>query len=417
MGTSVNTFLRFLPTLALVILQPVTSHGQGSVITQPLSSIERHALNPPREMLDLGKSVATNNCAGCHRIDGDETAPGIPSLAGQRTVYMYRVLQSYRDRIRHHDAMNHAVGFLNEDALLAVAAFYGSLTPFRPQADSTGVDQSADPGAGDPFVSIRNDMKKCNRCHGDDGNASASGMPNLTAQSTEYFVASMKAYAEGGRDHRLMGRLANDLDEAKLTRMGVFYAVQEPARTQITGDGNAELGRAAAEPCAICHGEDGNADNAEMPTLAGQDARYFLKAMKAYKEGKRKHEDMFAAVDSLDEKTITDMAAFYAMQTPIRRNVKTPLTTAEWIDRCARCHGIDGNSSDPRFPMLAGQDRAYLAATLNAYASGGRASSTMHAMAGPLSDADIERIAAYYSGREPKSVIYMQLPCEEPTTN
>jgi hypothetical protein len=36
-------------------------------------------------------------------------------------------------------------------------------------------------------------------------------------------------------------------------------------------------------------------------------------------------------------------------------------------------------------------------------------------MSDPLSAADIERIVEHYSTREPKSVVYMQLPCEEPT--
>jgi cytochrome c553 len=37
----------------------------------------------------------------------------------------------------------------------------------------------------------------------------------------------------------------------------------------------------------------------------------------------------------------------------------------------------------------------------------------MHAMSDPLSQADIERIVDHYSTQQPKSVVYMQLPCEE----
>jgi cytochrome c553 len=104
---------------------------------------------------------------------------------------------------------------------------------------------------------------------------------------------------------------------------------------------------------------------------------------------------------------------YYAAQEPVRRSVRTPLTTNEWIIRCDRCHGLDGNSTDPRFPMLAGQERTYLASALRAYASGTRGDSTMHAMASPLSQADMERIVEYYATRQPKSVVYMQLPCDE----
>jgi cytochrome c553 len=375
--------------------------------------MERYALNPPREMLDHGENVASTACASCHGIDGVSTDSGTPNLAGQRTVYLYRVLQSYQGRTRRDDAMNHAVGFLNEEALLAVAAHYASLAPARPTAPAERESTSMDMGGGDPFAGLRDDMKKCVRCHGEDGNASASGMPNLSAQSPEYFVASMKAYVDGQRDHKLMGNLAKGLDEETLNKMGVFYGVQEPARTSTVGDGSVDLGRELSEPCAACHGDDGNASGADMPTLAGQDARYFIKAMDAYKAGKRQHQGMFDAVEELDEGNIADLAAFYATQEPVRRNVRTPLTTAEWVDRCERCHGIDGNSTDPRFPMLAGQDRTYLVNALQSYIGNSRSSSTMHAMSDPLDAADIERIVDYYSTRDPKSVVYMTLPCEE----
>ena len=410
-----NEYAQMVIIAVLLILPNGYLYSQNTITTTPLNSIERYALNPPREMLDQGANVATTACAACHGTNGISTAPGIPNLAGQRTAYLYRVLQNYQSRDRRNDAMNNAIGFLNEEALLAVSAYYASLAPARPAKSAENPAEAATIEGGDPFAGIRDDLKKCGRCHGEYGNATASGMPNLSAQSPEYFVTSMLAYVEGGRDHKLMGKLASGLDEATLDRMGVFYGVQEPVRTSTAGDGNADLGRELAEPCAACHGADGNASGADMPTLAGQDARYFIKAMAAYQDGTRQHEGMFGAVDGLDEAALADLAAFYAAQEPVRRNVRAPLTTAEWIDRCERCHGIDGNSTDPRFPMLAGQDPVYLANALQAYVGESRGSSTMHAMSAPLEAADIERIVDYYSTREPKSVVYMILPCEEST--
>ncbi len=73
----------------------------------------------------------------------------------------------------------------------------------------------------------------------------------------------------------------------------------------------------------------------------------------------------------------------------------------------------DGNSTDPRFPMLAGQDRTYLANALAAYQDETRTNSAMHAMAAPLGEEDLDRIAAYYASREPRAVVYLTLPCDE----
>ena len=405
-------FLPLLAASAALFTIPVTCWGQGGLATEPINELERQALNPSRAMIEQGKSVAQSACASCHGLDGISTGEGTPHLAGQRTVYLYRVLQAYKDRDRKNDAMVQAKGFLNKQALLDVSAYYANQPPAQPQQAST---ESSTAGSGDPFAGIRDDMKKCVKCHGEDGNASASGMPNLSAQHPDYFVESMKAYVEGSRNHGLMKKLAANLDDTTLTSMGVYYAVQVPARTDTTGDGDTDLGKILSEPCAACHGADGNADGANMPTLAGQDARYFVKAMQAYKDGKRKHEQMFDAVDELSDADIDNLAAFYAGQEPVRRNVRTPLTTAEWVDRCERCHGIDGNSTDPRFPMLAGQERTYLANAFQAYISNTRGNSIMHAMSDPLSQADLERIVEHYATRSPKSVIYMQIPCEQTT--
>ena len=407
---------RALQTLAasiVLLLSPITCWPQGSAATEPINALERSALSPPASMIELGKNVAGTTCASCHGINGVSRQPGIPHLAGQRTVYLYRVLQAYQTRERHNDAMNHATGFLNEEALLAVAAFYASLAPARPALSAEDTSEAVELSRGDPFAGIRDAMNKCVKCHGEDGNSSASGMPNLNAQDPIYFVASMRAYTDGNRNHKMMKKLVMNLDEITLDKMGVFYAVQEPARTKTSGDGDAGLGQSVSEPCAACHGSDGNASGADMPTLAGQDARYFVKAMQAYRDGNRHHQPMFDSVNSLSEADISNLATFYASQEPVRRNVRTPLTTTEWIDRCERCHGIDGNSTDPRFPMLAGQDSIYLANALQSYIGTTRSNTTMHAMSDTLTATDIERIVEHYSTREPKSVVYMQLPCEE----
>ena len=397
-----------------ILITPVSAWSQGSAATEAITPAERSALSPSRNMLELGSNVAATACASCHGIDGISTSQGIPHIAGQRTVYLHRVLQAYRARERHHDAMNQATGFLNADALLAVAAYYASLAPARPVPASDESMEIQSVSSADPFFDIRGAMKKCSKCHGEDGNSKASGMPNLTAQSAEYFIHSMKAYVNDSRDHKLMKKLVTGLDDSTLEEMAVYYAVQEPLASETKGDGDAATGRAIADQhCASCHGGDGNASAKDMPSLAGQDARYFIKATAAYREGKRLHEAMFEAVQSLGDEEISDLASFYAGQEPFRRNVRAPLTAEQWIERCERCHGVDGNSTDPRFPMLAGQDRSYLANAIQAYIGNTRNNSTMHAMSDPLNQSDIEQLVEYYATREPRSVVYMQLPCED----
>lgn len=64
---------------------------------------------------------------------------------------------------------------------------------------------------------------------------------------------------------------------------------------------------------------------------------------------------------------------------------------------CGACHGMNGISANEIWPNLAGQKAGYLVAQLKAFRDGQRQNPMMSPMAAPLSDADIDNIAAYYS--------------------
>ncbi len=64
---------------------------------------------------------------------------------------------------------------------------------------------------------------------------------------------------------------------------------------------------------------------------------------------------------------------------------------------CAACHGPNGISNNPQWPNLAGQQDLYLIKQLKAFRDGTRVDPLMSAQAQPLSDRDIEDLAAYFS--------------------
>jgi cytochrome c553 len=68
---------------------------------------------------------------------------------------------------------------------------------------------------------------------------------------------------------------------------------------------------------------------------------------------------------------------------------------------CSQCHGITKPSADAPFPSLAGRDAAYLESALKQYRDKTRKSDIMNAIAGSLSDADIDNLAAYYAKQKP----------------
>jgi nitrite reductase (NO-forming) / hydroxylamine reductase len=70
---------------------------------------------------------------------------------------------------------------------------------------------------------------------------------------------------------------------------------------------------------------------------------------------------------------------------------------------CFACHGVDGNSLNPLYPSLAGQQADYTSKQLIAFRDGTRQDAMMAPMAAPLSDADIANVSAYFASMSPKT--------------
>ena len=64
---------------------------------------------------------------------------------------------------------------------------------------------------------------------------------------------------------------------------------------------------------------------------------------------------------------------------------------------CSACHGANGISPNTAWPNLAGQQSAYLVKQMKDFREGKRTDPWMSPMAKPLSDKDIENLAAFYN--------------------
>lgn len=80
---------------------------------------------------------------------------------------------------------------------------------------------------------------------------------------------------------------------------------------------------------------------------------------------------------------------------------KADLKRAEEIvgGRCFLCHGLEGESSSPLFPRLAGQHGEYMARQLADFQSGRRKSETMQAQAGELTAAEMKALGLYFESK------------------
>jgi cytochrome c553 len=383
--------------------------GSPAAVAQPAASQagsgdELRPLHAGSMDIEEGKRLADHFCADCHGADGISKITGVPNLAGQRSPYLFREMRAYLSGARGNDTMNGAITYLSADALSNVAAYYATLDPAQPAAagDAKGDVDAVQAGKAATAA--------CAGCHGEVGISKMPGIPSLVGQEPKYLVAAMAAYKNGERKNDTMKAMLAPMPDANLDNIALFYALQKPARAPTPAPGDPAAGQALATPCAACHGVEGVSGNPSSPSLAGQDAQYLAAALHGYKDGTRGNTTMKALSAALDDTAVKNLAAFYAGLQPQPPNVRKPLTTAEWAERCDRCHGVNGNSTDPHFPALAGQRVEYLQKVLEAYRTGARHSLEMAAMADVLSENDVRNLAAYYARQKARAVVYVPVP-------
>jgi cytochrome c553 len=68
---------------------------------------------------------------------------------------------------------------------------------------------------------------------------------------------------------------------------------------------------------------------------------------------------------------------------------------------CTACHGLAGNSVNPEWPVLAGQNAAYLREQISGFRDGKRTNVLMQPMVQTLTDQDVADLAEYYSQQTP----------------
>lgn len=174
---------------------------------------------------------------------------------------------------------------------------------------------------------------------------------------------------------------------------------------------DAQRGSTKVQMCIGCHGIVGyQADFPQVykvPKIAGQDAKYIVAALTAYRSGDRKHPTMHSIASSLTDQDIADVAAYYAQlgkpDGPVPAALETPVPDKlrASIATCVACHGANFSTpTDGTIPRLAGQYPDYLLFALKSYKVEGnphygRANAVMGAMAKPLKDETIEEIASY----------------------
>ena len=187
------------------------------------------------------------------------------------------------------------------------------------------------------------------------------------------------------------------------------------ATTSVLADDTTRLEKMVDRLCSACHGQDGNSTSSNFPKLAGLSAKYTEEQLRSFRDRTRADKDavdaMWGWARSLTDQDIKEIGAYYAAQKrtsdeaapePLNskgRNIYENGMPDKGVPPCSTCHGAQGEGKDDA-PRLAGQHAPYLVRQLRVFRSMERpAAVAMHAIVTPLTDSDMDAVAAYLQSK------------------
>jgi cytochrome c553 len=156
-------------------------------------------------------------------------------------------------------------------------------------------------------------------------------------------------------------------------------------------------------PCLACHGENGQSENPEVPSLGGQPAPYLLIQLYLFREKQRVVDIMNEMTKNFtddDLRTFSDnLSKLPPPKPPSSAGDPTRMERGRVLitqNRCNACHKLDLSGRD-NIPHIADQREDYLVKTLREYKNNVRPGydATMPEVLAPVTDAQILDLAYY----------------------
>jgi len=140
----------------------------------------------------------------------------------------------------------------------------------------------------------------------------------------------------------------------------------------------------------------------EIPSLAGQNARYIYLELRDFKEGRRDNPMMTPMTMELSKDDMRELGDYFSKQTLTDKKFKADPDKAKLGQAkadetlCAMCH-LGEFRGQNEIPKVAGQNYDYVVKTLHAFKDKTRTNDAgnMTSVAGTLNDTDIENLGHY----------------------
>src|SRR3984957_7120581 len=173
----------------------------------------------------------------------------------------------------------------------------------------------------------------------------------------------------------------------------------------IASSGGAETIADRAAPCLACHGEKGQSETENIPSLGGQQAPYALIQLFMFREKLRTFEpmnEMAKALTDDDLRAFSDFVATLPKPPPVAdAGDPARLQRARALvqqHHCDSCHNADFSGRD-NVPRLADQREDYLAKTMREYKDNSRHGydGTMAEVLQPVTSEQIADLAYFFA--------------------
>jgi len=141
--------------------------------------------------------------------------------------------------------------------------------------------------------------KKCENCHGKNGNSTDGKVPNIAGYSSSYLEDTLNAYKEGDRpgikykpkkgDETDMAEISKKLSDADIKAVAKYFSEQTFKRHEQKFDAAmAKKGKKKfKKKCDKCHADGGTDPDDDAGLLSGQWRPYLEEQIKAFLAGDR----------------------------------------------------------------------------------------------------------------------------------
>ncbi|MCB1785729.1 MAG: cytochrome c4 [Chromatiaceae bacterium] len=187
--------------------------------------------------------------------------------------------------------------------------------------------RSGDPAVGAELETVETeDVNACTDCHGKGGaEPDRDKHPTLAGQVAAYTFKQLKDYKDGTRENRRMNEAVERLSDEQLAGLAAWFAEQPLPQVEVDADETVSEQTVELvfrgdktrliQPCAACHGRRGQGAIIDVPSIAGQNVKYFVETMKDYAKDKRTNDiygRMRIIAKSLTREEIDELAVYYA---------------------------------------------------------------------------------------------------------